>query len=440
MKYAFKNGIILDGTMDMEPISGKVVLVEGDRIVDLVSDDDLIADYEVIDLDGAYLLPGLIDLHVHLALSGKPPKEKKSSKPVNYEKLYKLLTGNPIIRMGAKRLVASYARTEVMSGVTTIRTVGGVLDFDAQVRDIIKEGKMIGPRIIASNTGISVPGGHFAGSIATAVSTPEEARELVRQISKTKPDLIKLMITGGVMDADAEGMPGMLKMSPEIVKAACDEAHRLGYTVAAHVESSEGIKVALENGVDTIEHGAKLNDEMINLFKEKNAADICTLSPAIPYAEFPLEESRATPTSQKNGRIVLEGIIECAKTCIENDIPVGLGSDVSCPFVVHYNFWRELCFFNRYIGRSTQETLHRATLGNATIAGIGEETGSIEIGKCADMIVVKDNPLEDLSTLRNVTMVMARGNLIRNPKFKRMPEIDDKLDRLTINRQAGGYQ
>ena len=429
MKYAFVNGIILDGTKEMQPISGKTVLTDGDRIVNIVSNEESIEGYEIIDLDGAYLLPGLIDLHVHLALSGKPPKEKKNSKPVDYEKLYKLLTGNALVKMAAKRLVASYAKTEVMSGVTTIRTVGGVLDFDAQVRDMINEGKMIGPRIIASNTGISVPGGHFAGSIATAVNSPEEAKELVRKIAGTKPDLIKLMITGGVMDSDAEGMPGMLKMSSEIVKAACDEAHCLGYTVAAHVESSEGIKVALENGVDTIEHGAKLTDEMIKLFKERNAADICTLSPAIPYAKFTLEESHASQTAKNNGQIVLDGIIECAKTCIENDIPVGLGSDVSCPFVVHYNFWRELYYFSKYIGRSTQETLHRATLGNAIIAGIGEETGSIEIGKSVDMIVVKKNPLDDLTSLRNVTMVVARGNLIRNPKHKQMSEIDDILDR-----------
>ena len=368
-------------------------------------------------------------MHVHLALSGKPSKPKKNGKLVDYEKLYNLLTGNGVARAGAKRLVASYAKTEVMSGVTTIRTVGGVLDFDGQVRDSIKEGKLVGPRIIAANTGISVPGGHFAGSIATAVSSPEEAKELVQKIASTKPDLIKLMITGGIMDSDTKGMPGVLKMSPEIVKAACEEAHALGYPVAAHVESSEGVKVALENGVDTIEHGAALNDEMIELFKKRNAAHICTLSPAIPYAEFELEESHASEAAKHNGALVLEGIIDCAKTCIEHDIPVGLGSDVSCPFVVHYNFWRELCYFRKYIGRSAQETLYRATLGNAAIARIDGETGSIEAGKCADLIAVSGNPLEDLSVLRNVTMVMAEGNLIQKPRHKQMKEIDALLDK-----------
>ena len=427
MKYAFVNGIILDGTKEMEPMEGRAVLTEDDRIVGIVSDLKSLQGYEIVDLKGAYLLPGLIDLHVHLALSGKPPKAE--SKPKDYSKLYRLLTGNKVVRAAAKQLVAGYAKTELMSGVTTIRTVGGVLDFDAQVRDLINEGKLTGPRIIASNTGISVPGGHFAGSIATAVSTPEEAKELVKQIAETKPDLIKLMITGGVMDSDAEGMPGMLKMPPEIVKAACEEAHKLGYIVAAHVESSEGVRVALENGVDTIEHGAKLDEEMIRLFKQRKAADICTLSPAIPYALFETEESHASEIAKNNGKVVLDGIISCAKTCIENDIPVVLGSDVSCPFVTHYNFWRELCYFNKYIGRSTKETLYRATAGNATIAGIDKETGTIEAGKCADMIVVKDNPLNDLSALRNVSMVIARGKLIVKPKHKQMKAIDELLDR-----------
>ena len=427
MKYAFVNGVILDGSKDMQPVKGKAVLTDGDRIVGITSELKELQGYEIVDLKGAYMLPGLIDLHVHLALSGKPPKA--DSKPKDYGKLYDLLTGNKVVRAAAKRMVSGYAKTEVMSGVTTIRTVGGVLDFDAQVRDLINEGKLTGPRIIASNTGVSVPGGHFAGSIATAVSSPEEARDLVRRIADTKPDLIKLMITGGVMDSDEEGMPGALKMPPEIVKAASDEAHKLGFKVAAHVESTEGVRVALENGVDTIEHGAKLTDEIIKLFKDRKAADICTLSPAIPYAQFTLEESHATDVAKKNGAVVLEGIIECAKTCIENGIPVGLGSDVSCPFVTHYNFWRELYYFNKYIGRSAQETIHRATAGNAAIAGIDKETGTIEAGKCADLMIVREDPLKDLTALRDVYMVMARGKLIRRPRHKKMKAIDELLDK-----------
>lgn len=427
MKYVLKNGIILDGTREMQPVSGMMIRIEDGKIKEIQPDEDRVSDCEVIDLKGAYVLPGLINLHVHMATSGKPPKANK--KPTNYKRLFQILSRSRLVKFVLKRMLKGYARTELMSGVTTIRTVGGILDMDARIRDEINDGKLIGPRILAGNTGVSVPGGHFAGSIATEAESPEQAREHVRQIAATDPDHIKLMITGGVMDASEEGEPGVLRMPPEIVKAACDEAHRLGYKVAAHVESPEGVRVALENGVDTVEHGAKLDDNMIRLFKERGASPVCTISPALPYAVFDLSESHAPAVAKKNGKIVMDGIIECARTCRENGIPVGLGNDVGCPFIVHYNFWRELCYYHKYVGASNEETLHMATMGNAQIAGIDNETGSLEKGKSADLIVVKENPLEDLTVLRSVSMVMVRGRLIRNPKVKRMKYVDDLLDR-----------
>lgn len=427
MKYVLKNGIILDGTREMQPVSGMMIRIEDGKIKEIQPDEDRVSDCEVIDLKGAYVLPGLINLHVHMATSGKPPKANK--KPTNYKRLFQILSRSRLVKFVLKRMLKGYARTELMSGVTTIRTVGGILDMDARIRDEINDGKLIGPRILAGNTGVSVPGGHFAGSIATEAESPEQAREHVRQIAATGPDHIKLMITGGVMDASEEGEPGVLRMPPEIVNAACDEAHRLGYKVAAHVESPEGVRVALENGVDTVEHGAKLDDNMIRLFKERGASPVCTISPALPYAVFDLSESHAPAVAKKNGKIVMDGIIECARTCRENGIPVGLGNDVGCPFIVHYNFWRELCYYHKYVGASNEETLHTATMGNAQIAGIDNETGSLEKGKSADLIVVKENPLEDLTALRNVSMVMVRGRLIRNPKVKRMKYVDDLLDR-----------
>ena len=427
MKYALKNAIILNGTKNMESITGMAVLVDRERIADIVPETEIPNGFEVVDLGGAYLLPGLINLHVHLATSGKPPKAEK--KPPNYKLLFQILSKSRLVLAVIKRMTAGYAKTELMSGVTTIRTVAGILDIDAQIRDQINAGNIVGPRILSANTAVSVPGGHFAGSIATEADSPEMAVEHVRQIAETKPDLIKLMITGGVMDSSAEGEPGVLRMPPEIVKAACDEAHRLGYMVAAHVESPEGVRVALENGVDTVEHGARLTDETIRLFKERGASLICTISPALPYAEFELSESHALPIAKKNGRIVMDGMIDCARTCLKHGIPVGLGNDVGCPFVLHYNFWRELCCYHKYIGASNRDTLHAAALGNAKIVGIDSETGSIEKGKSADMIVVRDNPLNDLSALRNVSMVIIKGKRIRNPRVKRMKEVDVLFDR-----------
>lgn len=166
-------------------------------------------------------------------------------------------------------MVCGFAKDELLSGVTTIRTVGGLGNFDTTLRDEINEGTKLGPRILAANEGISVPGGHMAGSVAIAANNIDEALAHLKKVEGQKVDLIKLMITGGVMDAKEKGVPGELKMKPEMVKAVCDAAHKAGYTVAAHVESYEGVKVALENGVDSIEHGARTDEEIINLFKEK---------------------------------------------------------------------------------------------------------------------------------------------------------------------------
>ena len=427
VKYALKNAVILDGTKNMQPVRGSAVLVDRERITDIVPDTEIPRGYEIVDLGGAYLLPGLINLHVHLATSGKPPKAEK--KPPNYKLLFSILSRSKLVLAVVRRLSAGYAKTALLSGVTTIRTVAGILDIDGQIRDQINAGKRIGPRILSANTAVSVPNGHFAGSIATEADSPEMAAEHVRQIAETKPDLIKLMITGGVMDSSAEGEPGVLRMPAEIVKAACDEAHGLGYMVAAHVESAEGVRVALENGVDTVEHGARLTDETIRLFKERGAALISTISPALPYAEFELSESHALPIAKKNGRIVMDGMIDCAKTCLEHGIPVGLGNDVGCPFVLHYNFWRELCFYHKYVGATNRDTLYAATLGNAKIVGIDAETGSIEAGKSADMIVVQNDPLDNLSALRDVSMVIMKGKQIRNPKVKRRDDVDALYDR-----------
>ena len=218
-------------------------------------------------------------------------------------------------------------------------------------------------------------------------------------------------------------------MRPEIVKAACDEAHRLGLKVAAHVESPEGVRCALENGVDTIEHGAAPDDEIIRLFKERGAYHVATLSPALPFAEFDRAVSHADEVAQYNGRIVFDGIIDCAKACLQNGITVGLGTDTGCPYVTQYDMWREINYFQKFCGVSNAFALHTATQVNAEIAGLGDVTGTIEAGKDADFIVTQDNPLENLQALRNISMVVTRGRIYDNPKVKKFKEVEQELDK-----------
>lgn len=423
-KYAYTNGKILDGTRNMKVKEGRCVLTEGDKITGLVPADKIPAGCEMVDLQGGYLMPGLINMHVHLAGNGKPQKKQRDN-----EALTKKLMGSALSRAVTYRVVAGFAKTELMSGVTTIRTVGGLGDFDTRLRDEIADGKRVGPRILAANRGISVPGGHMAGSVAVAADSIEAALAQIEQSEKENVDLIKLMITGGVLDAKAKGVPGELKMAPEMVKAVCEKAHKKGYKVAAHVESPEGVKVALANGVDSIEHGAKADEEMIRLFQEHKAFLCTTISPALPYALFERSVSNASEVEQYNGNVVFDGIISCAKAALENGIPVVLGNDVGCPWITQYDFWRELYYFQKYVGVSNSFALYTATGRSAELAGIGDITGTITPGKCADMIVTEGNPLEDLRYLRHVRMVVARGNMIRDPKVKINETVRAELDK-----------
>ena len=424
MKYVIVNGILLDGTPEMQPQYSKAIFINGERI-ERIEDQPAKCPrgYKRLDACGMYVLPGLINMHVHLAGNGKPQKKQRDN-----AKLVRLLFSNPLSAKIAERMVESYAKLELMSGVTTIRTVGGLRDLDTKLRDAVAAGKKDGPRILAANEGISVPGGHMAGSVAVAATSIEEAVELVRKADRQKVDLIKLMITGGVLDAKEKGVPGEMKMPPEMIKAICDEAHRLGYKTAAHTESTEGVVQALKNGVDSIEHGAAPTEEMIQLFKEKKAFLTTTLSPALPYALFPRSVSCASETEQYNGKMVFDGIRDCARAALENGVPVALGNDVGCPWITQYDFWRELVYFQNYTGVSNAAAIHAATLNNAILAGIGEETGSLEAGKCADLIMVENNPLEDLQALRTVKLVMARGRLYDKPAVKRKAIVDAQLD------------
>lgn len=414
----------------MQVQEGQVILVENERITEILPAEEAgkrnlkASGYEEIDLQGKYILPGLINMHVHLAGNGKPQKKQRDN-----EALVKKIMSNGLTKAIAYNMVCGFAKDELYSGVTTIRTVGGLGDFDTRLRDDIAAGKKPGPRILAANEGISVPGGHMAGSVAIAADSVEEALQHLETSKAQKVDLVKLMITGGVLDAKEKGVPGELKMAPEMVKAVCDKAHTMGYMVAAHVESPEGVKAALKNGVDSIEHGAKADEEMISLFKEHNAFLCTTLSPALPYALFDRSITNASEVEQFNGNVVFEGIIDCAKAAIANDIPVVLGNDVGCPWITQYDFWRELYYFHKYVGVSNAFALYTATCRGVEMAGIGDITGTLEPGKCADMIVVEKNPLEDLRVLRNVDMVIAQGKVIRAPKVKKKQIVETELDK-----------
>ena len=426
----FLNATVLDGACDMKPQPGMAVTVEGGRIARI--EPAAVAHVEpgsdAIDLAGSYLVPGLINMHVHFCGSGKPVSSGNASGIMKH-------LNNPIGRAVVRHVLSGSAQQQLASGVTTVRGAGDPLSGDIAVRNAVNAGKLEGPRIIAPGTGITVPGGHGAGLFARVANTPDEAAEQVRELFAAGADVIKLFVTGGVFDAEKVGEPGVLRMPIELAAAACGAAHDLNLPVMAHVESAEGVRAALIAGVDTIEHGAPMTPEIIDLCRESKAqlsgrpaSVTCTISPALPFVKLSPEKTHSTDAQKQNGDIVCAGIIQSARDALDNGIPVGLGTDSSCPYVTQYDMWREVAYFAKYVGVSNTFALHTATLKNAELLGIAAETGSIEVGKSADILVCAKSPLEALEALREPLYVMARGNLVRKCRIKRISELDADLD------------
>lgn len=238
MRTVFQNCTLLDGTEQMSPRPGTDVAIENDRIVQIGKITPNKGD-RVVDLTGKYLMPGLINLHVHLPAGGKP-----QNKPMNTNRLTKIALSSGLSRALVLRMCHAYAMQGLLSGVTTVRAVGGLDNLDTRLRDRIHAGKLDGPRILAANYAIGVPHGHMVGSVTHPAETVEDAVRMVDQLHGQNVDLIKLMITGGVMDAKLKGEPGRLMMQADMIKACCDRAHSYGLKVAAHVQSPEGVRTA----------------------------------------------------------------------------------------------------------------------------------------------------------------------------------------------------
>lgn len=200
--------------------------------------------------------------------------------------------------------------------------------------------------------------------------------------------------------------------------------------MAAHIESPAGLRAALENGVDTVEHGADPDEDMIRLFKETGAVQVCTISPAIPGAYFPTEITHMSEMGKFNSNIVMEGMIACAKKALANGITVGLGTDTACPFVTHYDMWRELVYFKKFVPAFLTPLPAHGNAVNAKIAGIENETGSVEVGKSADFLITDASPLDDLTALRTPFMVVMKGKTIKQPKVKKFDYVETELDKL----------
>ncbi len=429
--YALINCSVIDG-VNSGVSPNMTILVKDGIIFDIGKSKELevTPDYKSIDISGKYVMPGLINAHVHLLASGKPMKASAGGASQDrLVKLAKTRLGNRLV----DSMVKKHATAALNSGVTTMRCVGDISYSDVKLRDLINSGKTAGPRLIVSGPLICPTGGH-GQALGVIADSPWEVRKLARKNIFEQVDLIKICSTGGVLDAKKLGDAGRLEMTLEEISAACEEAHKAGMMVASHTQSKEGVRLALLGGVDTIEHGSPFDDEIIELFLNNPktlrgySCLVPTLIPAIAIGRLDSSLTNMQQVHIDNSQIIYKGMVEGMKRALEAGVKVGLGTDASCPFVTHYNTWRELDCVVKYAGLSPEQAIHNATYSNAEILGIGDITGTLEKGKCSDIIVLEKNPLEDLSTLAKPFMVMAGKTFLENPKFEAFSEVDKALE------------
>ena len=435
---ALVNCNIIDGNRDSKVINDGVILVKNivkkgetaGLIADVgkAGDIEIPSDYKRIDLNGEYILPGLINAHCHLIMSGKPRKMQNLSDE-RMEQLVKL-TENRLIQIVLKKIMQANMNNALNSGVTTLRGMGDAAYLDVKLSDEVKEGKIIGPRLVVAGKTICTTGGHGGPASYVCDSIPE-VRKAIRSNLRHRVDCIKIISTGGVMDAEKIGEAGRPQMTIEEIETACFEAHRGNLLVATHCESTKGIEEALAGGVDTIEHGADIPDELFPLFKNNPkalrgyTALVPTIAAGMGLSTLPTEDTKITPIKFENAKLIEKGMIKSLQIAYKNDIRFGCGTDSGVPYSTHYNIWKELKYYLKYTDMTAQEAIYFATKNTAEIIGIDDVTGSIEVGKSADLQVVPGNPLENIDVLGQVSKVVIMGHLINNPKIKKVKNLKE---------------
>lgn len=384
------------------------IVIEGDRIVEVVGGFVRPEGAEIIDLSRHFVLPGLIDCHTHIT----------SELRAMDERLRRTLTEEPT---HAAIDGTVYARRTLAAGFTTIRNVGSLGSDIYALRDRIADGVIEGPRILAAGQSIAVTGGHADRTNGISpilrpemtpmqgiADGPYEMRKAVRERVKRGSDLIKITATGGVLSNTAAGINQ--QMFEDEILAVVETAHSMGRRVAAHAHGADGIKAALRAGVDSIEHGTYLDDEAIALFLRTGAYLVPTMHAGRFVTEKAAEPGYFNPAIKAKAEAVGPTIAQSVARAHRAGVKIAFGTDVGVG--AHGTNAREFLYMHE-AGLSPMECIRTATVNAADLCGLASEIGTIEAGKSADIIAVSGDPLKELATLLDVQFVMARGTVFK---------------------------
>lgn len=383
---------------------GRVAVDDG-RVVEAGPRDAVAATGERVDRTDDVVTPGFVDAHVHL-------KGARSMNPMDW------VADDPAL--SAARAVADAERL-LEAGFTTVRDVGSNVAIG--VRDAIEAREVRGPRVFTSGLSISQTGGHGdlhmlphewvqgGAGISELADGPDGCRRTARMRVREGADLLKIMTTGGVLSE--KDSPQAAQFTDREVAAMVEEAHRAGLPVASHAQGTDGVVRALENGVDTIEHGFYLDDTCIDLFHETDATFVPTLS--IMHRIVTRGEEHGIPEyGLRKASDAKEAHLESVRRAHESDIPVATGTDFIGPDLVpHGDNALELELLVEEVGFTVEEAITSAT----TVAGrtVPDEVGGLRAGNRADLLVLGGDPRDDLAALRNVREVYRSGERIVEP-------------------------
>ena len=390
------------------PLKGAVILVEDDRIVAIGKAGSVAVpdDADIIDAGGAWLIPGLMNMHVHLGLilPGKMMAELANESEAALA-----------LRM------AVVARESLQAGVTTIRLTGDSRHADLALMRAINKGQAVGPRIFSAGETLTITGGH--GSKKPGKINYDGPYELVKaartQIS-AGASWIKILISGGIA-TDGGGLAAAL-MTPEEIGAVIDAAHRFGAKVTAHSGSSAATQVAIEAGIDCIEHGYFLDRETLQKMKESGTWLVPTIVVSQPATQPFFERIGSPPWYLKRRESAGKAHWRALEMAIEEGVNIALGTDQhpAEPNDGTTATAREAQYYVE-AGMTPLQALRSATVETARLLGAEQDIGSLEPGKYADIVAVGGNPAEDIKALRQILFVMKGGKTYRNDLAKRAP-------------------
>ena len=396
MKTAFVDGQVFIG--DGRVLEHATVLVEEDRIISIrETDSGLDKDTRKIPIKDAVLFPGFIDCHVHLVMDASPdPMGTVANESF-------ALTTIKTVRHAEKTLAA---------GVTTVRDLGGKEGIDLVLKQAIASGLIKGPRVLASGRPICMTGGH-GWPMGREADGPDDVRRAAREQIKAGADIVKFMATGGVLTPSVE--PGCAQLTYEEMRAGIEVAHKAGKKTATHAMGSQGIMDALRAGIDSIEHGIYLTDEIISFMIENKVFYIPTIAAMYHIGKMGIAGGIPEWAVQKNA-VVAPYHKESVKKAHQAGVAIAMGTDAGTPFNYHGKNLMEIPLLVRH-GLSPMEALMAATRIASRVLGMENQIGTIEQGKIADLVLVKQNPLDDIDILNEsdaIVRVMKSGKFMED--------------------------